>query len=83
MGDKVPDFLGRRSVGSVHIAGKADDQTLNLMGLDEFRKGSYDLLERLIFEEWEGGGERAGGVGEGKADTDGSVVDPQDTAHAE
>jgi len=83
LGDKVPDFLGRRSVGAIHIPGKADDQTFNLVGLDEFRKGGRDLLGRLIFEEWEGGGESAGGIREGEAYTNSSVIDAEDAAHAE
>ena len=53
------------------------------MGMDEFRNGGCDLLGRLIFEEWEGGGEGAGGIREGEADADGSVIDAKEPAHAE
>ncbi len=81
--DKVPYLLGGGSIGAVHIAGQADHNTYNLMVMNEFRNGFGNLFRGLIVQEREGGGKRSGRIGEGKADADGSVVDPQDTAHAE
>lgn len=37
LGDKISDLLGRRTVGAVHIAGKADDEGGDLMGLNQLR----------------------------------------------
>jgi len=53
------------------------------MGFHKSGQIGNHLPDGFIFEKWEGRTERAGGIGEGEADTDRAVVDSEIAALAE